>query len=57
MVFGYALIALGVLVFLAGGGIGGLWFVFLGWSLLTAARAETSHVQLATRPRVSGLPM
>ena len=46
MVFGYALIALGVLVFLAGGGIGGLWFVFLGWFLLTAARAETSHVQL-----------
>ncbi len=46
MVFGYTLIALGVLVFLAGGGIGGLWFVFLGWFLLTAARAETSHVQL-----------
>lgn len=46
MMFGYVLIALGVLVFLAGGGIGGLWFVFLGWFLLTAARAETSHVQL-----------
>jgi Zn-dependent protease/CBS domain-containing protein len=46
MVFGYVLIALGVLVFLFGGGIGGLWFVFLGWFLLSAARAESSHVQL-----------
>ena len=46
MVFGYVLIALGVLVFVAGGGVGGLWFVFLGWFLLSAARAETSHVQL-----------
>jgi Zn-dependent protease len=46
MVFGYVLIALGVVVFLVGGGIGGLWFVFLGWFLLSAARAEASHVQL-----------
>jgi Zn-dependent protease/CBS domain-containing protein len=46
MAFGYVLITLGVVVFLAGGGIGGLWFVFLGWFLLSAARAESSHVQL-----------
>jgi Zn-dependent protease/CBS domain-containing protein len=46
MTFGYVLIVVGVFVFLAGGGIGGLWFVFLGWFLLSAARAESSHVQL-----------
>jgi Zn-dependent protease/CBS domain-containing protein len=46
MVFGYVLIAIGVLTFFAGGGIGGLWFVFLGWFVLTAARAEATHVQL-----------
>ncbi len=38
--FGYALIALGVFEFAAGGGLGGIWFVFLGWFLLHAARAE-----------------
>ncbi len=46
MVFGYVLIGIGVLVFFGGGGIGGLWFVFLGWFVLTAARAEATHVQL-----------
>ena len=39
--FGYGLIMLGVLEFLAVGIIG-LWFVFLGWFLLTAARSEES---------------
>jgi Zn-dependent protease/CBS domain-containing protein len=38
-VFGYLLITLGVLEFLSYG-IVGLWFVFLGWFLLNAARAE-----------------
>ena len=38
--FGYMLIAVGLLEFLAGAGLGGLWLVFLGWFLLTAARAE-----------------
>ncbi len=37
--FGYVLVALGVLEFLAIGLIG-LWFVFLGWFLLLAARGE-----------------
>ncbi len=37
--FGYLLIVLGVLEFLEVGLIG-LWFVFLGWFLLTAARGE-----------------
>jgi Zn-dependent protease/CBS domain-containing protein len=39
--FGYALVVLGVLEFLAVGLIG-LWFIFLGWFLLTAARGEES---------------
>ncbi len=42
-VFAYILVGLGVLEFLAVGVIG-LWFVFLGWFLLTAARAEQSAV-------------
>ena len=38
--FGYVLIGLGLLEFSARTGAGGLWFVFLGWFLLMAARAE-----------------
>ena len=40
-VFGYLLVVLGVLEFFAGWLIG-LWFVFLGWFLLSAARGEES---------------
>ncbi len=40
-VFAYLLIGVGVLEFLALGLIG-LWFIFLGWFLLTAAREEES---------------
>jgi Zn-dependent protease/CBS domain-containing protein len=39
-VAGYALIALGLLQFSAGTGMGGLWLVFLGWFLMVAARSE-----------------
>ncbi|MHB1088218.1 MAG: site-2 protease family protein [Acidimicrobiales bacterium] len=46
-VFGYVLVTLGVLEFLAVG-ITGLWFVFLGWFLLTAARAEESGAAMRT---------
>jgi Zn-dependent protease len=42
-VFAYILVGLGVLEFLAVGVIG-LWFVFLGWFLLSAARAEQNAV-------------
>jgi Zn-dependent protease/CBS domain-containing protein len=45
-VFGYLLIAVGVLEFAAGAGIGGIWFVFLGWFLLSAAQAEFRHAML-----------
>lgn len=41
--FGYFLVAYGVLEFFAVG-IFGLWFVFLGWFLLSAATAEESSV-------------
>jgi Zn-dependent protease/CBS domain-containing protein len=40
--FAYVLIGAGV-VLLAAGAIGGLWFAFLGWFLLMAARAEATH--------------
>jgi Zn-dependent protease/CBS domain-containing protein len=43
-VFGWLLIALGVLDFMAGGDIGGIWFVFLGWFLLAASRGEEMQV-------------
>jgi Zn-dependent protease/CBS domain-containing protein len=44
--FGYFLIAMGLLQFFAVAAIGGLWFVFLGWFLVSAARAEETQVQL-----------
>lgn len=36
------LIAFGVLLFITGAGLGGLWFAFIGWFLLQAAQAEAS---------------
>ncbi len=42
-VFGYVLVALGILEFFTVS-ISGLWFVFLGWFLLSAARAEKNDV-------------
>lgn len=38
-VVGYALMALGLLQVFAGGLIGGLWFLFIGWFVRTAAEA------------------
>ena len=41
MGFGYLLIALGLATFLFAGSVfGGVWYVFLGWFLLNAARSE-----------------
>lgn len=47
-IFGFVLIALGIFqfFFVSGGVVGGIWSVFLGWFLLTAARAEESDVLL-----------
>ncbi len=36
--FGYGLITFGVLAFISGVALSGLWFVFLGWFLFVAAR-------------------
>ena len=36
----YALIGLGLLEFLLGSLVGGVWMAFIGWFLLTAARQE-----------------
>jgi len=41
--FGWLLIAGGVLELFTTASIGGLWFMFLGWFLLTAARAESTQ--------------
>ncbi len=46
-VVAYVLVTLGTIEFLAVG-IAGLWFVFLGWFLLSAAHAEESSVVLRT---------
>ncbi len=45
-VFAYLLMGLGALEVVTGGGIGGLWLVFLGWFLLAAAQREASAVSL-----------
>lgn len=45
-VFGWVLIGLGVLEFMAGGDLGGLWLVFLGWFLLSASRNEEMQVMV-----------
>lgn len=41
--FGIGLIGLGLLLFMAGAAINGLWFVVLGWFLYGAAGAEASQ--------------
>jgi Zn-dependent protease/CBS domain-containing protein len=47
MLFAFLLIAAGVVNFLVSGNIvGGVWLVFLGWFLLSAARAEESGLLL-----------
>lgn len=43
-VLGYVLIWLGLLQFLLGAGIGGLWMVFIGWFVLFASRAEREYI-------------
>lgn len=51
--FGFVLIGLGVVEFAAGAGLGGLWFVFLGWFLLNAAKAE--QAQALMRDALAGV--
>lgn len=42
-VFGFVLIGLGILQAAAGAAVAGLWMVFLGWFLLSAAKAEQTQ--------------
>ncbi len=44
--FGYALMAGGVVLMLSGLAIDGLWFLFIGWFLLSAAKGESQNLQL-----------
>lgn len=44
--FGWSLIALGVLSLVSGQGLGGLWLVLIGWFLSTAAAQSYSRVWL-----------
>ena len=50
---GYALIVLGLLSFFAGNVIGGLWSVFIGWFVRSAA--EASYEQLLLRQSLEGM--
>lgn len=40
--FGGLLVAVGLLELFAGGGLGGIWSVFLGWFLIQASQSETT---------------
>ena len=51
--FAFLLVGGGLVLFLAGDGIGGLWLAFIGWFLLQAAGAEAAH--LAVRDALAGL--
>jgi len=51
--FGFLFIALGLLAFFQGAGIGGIWMAFIGWFLLTAASAEARY--LSVRQALGGL--
>lgn len=42
----FALILFGLLRFFGGAGIGGLWLVFIGWFLLSAAQASYAQLEL-----------
>ena len=45
-VFAFILITMGFLEFLFGADVAGLWFVLLGWFLLSASRAEELQIHL-----------
>lgn len=54
-VLGWLLIGLGLVVFMRGGGFGGLWLALIGWFLIAAATAEGRQAQL--RNVLAGVPV
>jgi Zn-dependent protease/CBS domain-containing protein len=52
-VLAYLMIGLGIVFFFAGDVLNGVWFAFLGWFLLTAARAEADGT--VVRDALAGL--
>ena len=52
-VVAYVLIGVGLLEFLAGSLVGGVWMAFIGWFLLTAARDEEAWI--LTRQSLAGV--
>ena len=47
--FGILLIGFGIAMIVTLPGIGGLWFMLIGWFIMTAAGAEEQHAQLQER--------
>lgn len=47
--FGIVLIGLGLAMIVTLPGLGGLWFMLIGWFIMTAAGAEEQHAQLQER--------
>ena len=54
-IFGFALIALGLLQVVTGRGFGGLWLALVGLFLVNAATAEEQHARVSGR--LGGLPV
>ncbi len=52
-VLAFILIALGLLEFLAGGLVGGVWLAFIGWFIFAASREE--EAQVMTRQAIAGV--
>ncbi|MDT0468799.1 site-2 protease family protein [Streptomyces gibsoniae] len=52
---GWLLMVLGLVVFMRGGGFGGLWLALIGWFLIAAATAEGRQAQL--RSVLAGVPV
>lgn len=54
-ILGYVLMAFGLLQLFGGVGIGGLWLLFIGWFVRTAA--ESSFMQHVLRQTLEGVPV
>ncbi len=52
-VLAFVLIALGLLQFLTGGTVGGVWLAFIGWFIFVASREE--ETQVVTRQAIAGV--